>query len=358
MNGKRSKLKGKVQTVLGVIDSDQLGFTLPHEHFLISCSIDFREPDNPRDKEIAYQPVSFKNLSWVRSHIWFNLDNVQISDVPEAIREAILFKEAGGKTIVEVTPNHVGRNPAALARISKEAGINVVMGTAYYREPSYKPEMKVNSKTEEEIAGEFIRDVLEGVDGICAGIIGELACSWPMTENEAKVLRAGAIAQQETGATLMVHPGFYDEEPIKIVKILKEAGADISRVIICHMEETIKSHSARYRLAETGCCLEWDRFGSDGEYPFYNEGSPGRIPDVPNDPERLNQIIQLIGEGFLNQILISHDTFSKIELHRFGGQGYSHILTNVLPLMKEKHFSEETINTITVENPKRMLTFV
>jgi phosphotriesterase-related protein len=358
MQGKRSELKGKVQTVRGVIDGDQLGFTLPHEHFLISCAIDFREPDDPKDKEIAYQPVSFENLSWVRSHIWFSLDNVQISDVDEAISEAVIFREAGGRSIVDVTPNHVGRDPAALARISREAGIHVVMGTAYYREPSYKPEMNVDAKTEEEIAAVFIRDVLEGIDGVCAGIIGELACSWPMTENEAKVLRAGAIAQQETGAALMVHPGFYDEEPLKIVKILKEGGADISRVIMCHMGETIKSHSARFRLADTGCCLEWDRFGSDGEYPFYNEGSPNRIPDVPNDPERLNHIIQLIGEGFLDQILISHDTFAKIELHRFGGQGYSHILTNVLPLMREKGFSEERINAITVENPKRLLTFV
>lgn len=358
MGESRSSLKGKVQTVLGVMNSDRLGFTLPHEHFLIDCSVDFREPINPRDREIAHQRVSFENLSWVRSHIWFNRDNVCLTDVSEAVKEAVLYKEAGGQTVIDVTPNHVGRDPKALVRIAKEAKINVIMGTAYYREPSYKSEMHVESKTEGEIANEFIRDIFEGVDGIGAGIIGEIACSWPMTKNERKVLRAGAIAQQKTGAALMVHPGFYDEAPLEIISILREAGADISRVILCHMEETVKSHSARLRLANTGCYMEWDRFGSDGEYPFYNEGSPNLVPDLPNDPERLNQIIRLIGEGFLKQILISHDTFSKVELHRFGGQGYSHILTNVIPLMKEKHMSEEIIHTITVENTSRISTFV
>ena len=174
MRGKRSELKGKAQTVLGIIDRDLLGFTLPHEHFLIDCSVDFREPSNPKEKDLAYQPVSFENLSWVRSHIWSNLDNVCLTDVSEAIREAILFKEAGGQSVIDVTPNHVRRDPKALARIAKEAGINVIMGTAYYREPSYKPEMKVESKTEEEIASEFVRDIIEGINGICAGIIGEV----------------------------------------------------------------------------------------------------------------------------------------------------------------------------------------
>ncbi len=355
MARKRSELKGKVQTVRGIIHREQLGFTLPHEHFLMDCSVDFREPADPEEKELAYQPVSFENLSWVRSHIWFNLDNVSLTDEPEAIREAVFFRKAGGRSVVDITPNHVGRDPEALARIAEQADINVIMGTAYYREPSYKPEMKVGFRAEEEIAAEFARDIMEGVNGIYAGIIGEIGCSWPMTNNEKKVLRAGAIAQQQTGAALMVHPGFYDEAPLEIIDILREAGADISRVIICHMGETVKSHSARLRLADMGCYLEWDRFGSDGEYPFYNEGSPNLIPDVPNDPERLNQIIRLIGEGFIDQILISHDIFSKIELQRFGGQGYSHILTNVIPLMRQKRMSDEVIHKITVENPGRIL---
>jgi phosphotriesterase-related protein len=357
---KRSELKTKAKTVLGVIESNELGFTLPHEHFLVDCTIDFTEPDKPNDKKLAHTPVSFENLSWVRSNIFSNLDNLSLDNVSMAVNEAKLFKEAGGHTIVDVTSNNIGRDPEALVSISREAGINVIMGTSYYREASYRKEDRIESRDEVDIADEFVREIKEGAGetSICAGIIGEVACSWPLTDNERKVLRAAALAQQQTGAAISVHPGFYDEAPLEIIEVLHEAGADVSRVVIDHMGETIKSHSARFRLAESGCYLEWDRFGSDGEYPFYSKGSPNKIPDVPNDPERLNQIIQLIGEGHLNQILISHDVFMKIERTHFGGGGYAHILNNVLPLMHEKGMSEEHIHTITVENPKHLLTFV
>jgi phosphotriesterase-related protein len=343
-----------------MVEGRELGFTLPHEHFLIDCTVDFTEPKRPRDKEQAYRPVSFENLSWVRSHIFSNLDNLCLDNVSMAIDEARLFKDVGGRTIVDVTSNNIGREPETLMGISKEAGINVIMGTSYYREASYRVEDCIESRTEEAIADEFVKEITEGADdkGICAGIIGEVACSWPLTDSERKVLRAAAMAQQQTGASISVHPGFYDEAPLEIIGVLREAGADIGRVIIDHMGETIKSHSARFRLAETGCSLEWDRFGSDGEYPFYSKGSPNMLPDIPNDPERLNQILQLISEGHLDQILVSHDLFLKIELTHFGGGGYAHILHNVIPLMRDKGISEKDIHTITVENPKRLLTFV
>lgn len=359
----RTELKGKVQTVLGSVHGDRLGFTLPHEHFLFDGSgpVNFTEPDKPEDREIARQPVSLENLSWIRCHRFSNLDNQRPVDVEAVIKEIGLFEEAGGKTIVEVTPNNMGREPEALVHIAQAAGINVIMGTAYYLEKSYRPEMNMDSKTEEDIADEFVRDITTGVDGtgICAGIIGEVACSWPLTDNERKVLRAAAIAQQRTGALISVHPGTFEEAPMEIIQVLSKAGADLSHVIMDHMGRTILSHSTRFRLAETGCYLEWDRFGGDGQYPM--TPPPSRYhnnpPDIPNDVERLNQIIQLIGEGHLNQILISHDVWLKTDHATFGGGGYTHILNNVLPLMRQKGISEEHIRTITVENPRRALMF-
>jgi len=358
---RRAELKGKAQTVLGLIDPSQLGFTLPHEHLLLDCTVDFDEPGNPKDRELAYQPVSFENLSWVRGHRFSNLDNCSLTDEKMAISEVKLFKEAGGNTLVELTPNNIARNPLALVRIAQAAGINVIMGTAYYIDESYTPELRarMNSRTEEDIADEFVRDITIGVGdtGIRAGIIGEVACSWPLTDNERKVLRGAAIAQQQTGAPISVHPGGFEEAPIEIIKVLSDAGADPRRVIIDHMGRTIKSHSTRFRLAETGCYLEWDRFGSDGLYPIVTPFTYNKLPDYPNDVERLNQIIQMIGEGHLNQILISHDTNNKIELAHFGAQGYAHILNNVIPLMRAKGMTEEFFRTITIENPKRVLSF-
>ena len=362
---KKFESKGKVKTVLGLIHNNQLGFTLPHEHFFGRWKTWFSEPEpcKPREKELVHQPVSLKNLSWIRSHRHSNLDNLSLTDVQMAIDEAILFKEAGGMTIVDVTPKFVGRDPAALVRIAQAADINVIMGTAYYIEASYSSEMRVGSKNDKNIADEFVRDITMGADntGICAGIIGELGCSWPLTDNERKVLRAAAMAQQQTGAAITVHTPVdsHDEAALAIIKVLKESGADITRVIIGHIELAMHSHSARCRLLETGCSIEWDRFGSDGQYPIIgsrNKSSLDNIPDIPNDTERLNQIIRLVNEGYLDQILISQDVFTKIDLTHFGGGGYGHILNNIIPLMRDKGMTEEHINAITVQNPKRILT--
>ena len=105
----RGKVKGKAQTVLGLVDGAELGFTLPHEHLFINTMSWFVEPNEPADKEVARQPISLENLSWVRSHKTSSLDNLHPIDEETAIDEAIRFKKAGGNTIVEVTPNNIGQ---------------------------------------------------------------------------------------------------------------------------------------------------------------------------------------------------------------------------------------------------------
>ena len=80
------------------------------------------------------------------------------------------------------------------------------------------------------------------------------------------------------------------------------------------------------------------------------------VLDTPNDSQRINEIIQLIGEGYLSQILLSGDHWTKHMLRRYGGWGYDHILTNVVSLMRHKGMSHDQIHTLLVENPKRVLT--
>jgi len=351
----RTDLKGKIQTVLGLVDPHNLGTTLPHEHLFVDGRNWFIEPDESDEKELAYQPVSIKNLSWVRSHRMSNLDNIQLASEEVAINEVIYFKKAGGNTIVNLTPNKCGRNPLGLVHVAQDTGINVIMGTAYYVEPSYKPEMNMDSRTEEDIADEFIRDITVGVSNrkVRAGIIGEIGCSWPLTNNERKVLHAASIAQQATGAAISVHPGPNEGAPLEIVKVLTNVGADLKHTIISHMSRTIASHNTRCKLAENGCYLEWDMFGNDGFYP------PSEVTpvDVPNDAGRIRQIIQIIEEGYLSQILISHDVWNKAMLRCLGGGGYSHILTTVIPFMQQKGITEKQIHSLIIENPRRALSF-
>ena len=353
-------LKGKAQTVLGIIDGNQLGITLPHEHFFIDSRCYMIEPTDPEEKKLAHQKITLENLWYARSRKSSSEDNLLLDDEDTAIREAMYFKEAGGNTIVDMTCINNGRNPTSLVNISRATGLNVIMGTCYYVARSYTPEMKMDSRTEADIAEEFIRDITVGVGdtGIKAGIIGEVGISWPMRDGEEKVLRAAGIAQQETGAAINIHPGGCQDSPFHCVKILDEVGANLSRVVFSHMSRTlpISARSARERLAGKGCYLEYDAFGMDGIYP--TQTAEMCSYDKANDAIRLTIIMELIEDGFLDRILVSQDVCWKVLIRAYGGQGYSHILRNILPQMQLKGVTEEQINTILVENPKRILTFV
>lgn len=351
-----TELVGKAQTVLGIIEGKDLGVTLPHEHLFFDGKPSFSEPSEASDKGLAYEPVGLRNLSWLRYHSFENLDNLQLLDEQEAIDEAMFFKKAGGNTIVDVTTVGIGRDPQALARISRVTGLNVVMAAGYYTALSHGPGM--SSKTEEEITEEMVRDIATGIgaSNIRAGIIGEIGCSWPLEDNERKVLRAAARAQQRTGAPLTIHPGRNRKAPFEIIEILGEAGADLSRVIMSHIDIRVRDHGERRRLAETGCCLEYDVWGWEGYYPSYMTTED--FLDMPNDAQRICEVLQLIDEGYLSRILISHDVCRKSQRVRYGGWGYAHISNYVVPSMLERGMTREQIDTIMVENPRRLLCFV
>lgn len=350
-----SKFAGKAQTVLGLVEGKDLGVTLPHEHLVVDGKAFYAEPSGATNRGLADKLVGMGNLSWLRYHPYENLDNVRLLDEQEAIDEVMLFKKAGGNTIVDVTSIGVGRDPKALARISRTIGLNVIMGAGYYTAPSQSPEM--SSKTEEEITEEIVRDITIGVgdSGICAGIIGEIGGSWPLQDNERKVMRAAAHAQQLTGASINIHPGRKTEAPLEIVEILDDAGADLSRVIMSHIDARIRDHSRRCKLAKTGCSIEYDLWGWEGHFPSYWTAD---LLDLPNDTQRVYEIRQLIDEGYLNQILISHDICVKSRRVCYGGWGYAHISNYVVPMMLKRGLTQAQINIIMVENPKRMLCFV
>ena len=137
-----------------------------------------------------------------------------------------------------------------------------------------------------------------------------------------------------------------------IFRVLDDAGADIRRVIMGHIDRTGFLSATRREIARTGCGLEYDIFGGNPFYPLRFG-----VFNRPCDRERIEQIKELIDEGYLGQILISQDICLKSKLVRYGGQGYAHILRNIVPQMLARGIGEEHIQTIMVENPHRLLCF-
>jgi phosphotriesterase-related protein len=345
-------MSGQVQTVLGPIATEAMGITLPHEHLLIDFKVMFVEPAAASDKGRAWAPVNLDNLGWVRQNFNSNLDNLRLTDEQVAQDEILLFKHAGGRTVVDPTPRMLARDPLALARIARGTGLNVVMGAGYYVAASHPPDM--DTRSVDDLAREMIGDVTAGAGdtGIRAGVLGEIGCTWPWTDNEQKVLRAAVAAQRETGAPLMVHPGRHPRMPMDIAELIQKEGGDLRRTIMCHICRTIADIKAVIDLAATGIWLEYDLFGLENSYYPYQPSF-----DMPNDGGRMAQILTLIARGHESQILMSHDIAYKSSLTKYGGYGYHHLLVNVVPRLRRKGVDDAGLRRLLVDNPRRAFVF-
>ena len=365
-NTELRNIKGKIQTVLGLIEPDDLGVTLCHEHIFLDGRGVFIEPTNAADRVRAYLPITLdlplEHLGWINYNFLSNRDNLLLGEEDVAVKEVELYKRSGGNSIVELTPIGVGRDPDGLARVSRATGVHIVMGTAYYVNALHPRD--VEAMSEDEICNKFVSEVNVGVIDLVkgggvtrvgqipvrAGIIGEIGCTWPWQANEKKVLRAAARAQRITGAPVSIHPGRSEQAILEAIDVLRDAGADLRHTIISHIERTITHFEVRKMVADAGCYIEYDEFMMESNYPLSDV-------DFPNDYERIKQIAELIDHGYVKQILLSHDMCTKTRLVTYGGLGYGHILNNIIPKMRRKGISEEQIQSMLVENPKRVLTF-
>jgi phosphotriesterase-related protein len=334
-----------VSTVLGPIAPEQLGLTLMHEHLLLDATPWFREPEAASLRTVAHQPVSIEVLGLLRNDPFMSRDNCRLFDEATAIEEVRRFRLAGGDTVVDPTCRGIGRDPRALQRIARATGLQVVMGTGYYLHPAHPPHVRKMSL--EAVAEEIMRDVVEGVDGVRAGIIGEIGISKDFTSEEEKVLRGAARAQHVTGVPLEVHLPGWERHGQRVLDVVAEEGGNLRQTVLCHMNPSGQDFDYQARLAERGAWLEYDMIGMDYFYADQQAQSPC-------DEENARALVRLRAAELLGSVLISQDVFIKIQLVRYGGTGYAHILDHFVPRLRRHGFTERDIETLLVDNPRRV----
>ncbi len=351
-------LEGKVVTVTGVIDPDELGPTLMHEHIVINfqkpahltgvTTGQHRDITTATDMGLYFAPLTLANLSAVRNGVAPNRDNLYLTDIDVAIDEVRHFQRWGGRTIVDVTSIGLGRDPRALVQVANATGLNIVMGTGYYQKQFHPPDME--RRTIEELAEVIIDDVTRGVDGtgVRSGIIGEIGINGnPLISNEVKSIRAAARAARVTGAAISFHVGGYREEKFEVVDLVEMEGVTPDRVIMGHSNSIADDLPFMLRLLERGVYIQFDTLGRMGS-------RLGRVDDA----KVARGIVELVKAGHGNRILLSQDVCHKIELKRYGGSGFSYIQEFVLPELRRLGVTDDQIHEITTENPRRVLPFV
>ncbi|XP_013884640.1 N-acetyltaurine hydrolase isoform X2 [Austrofundulus limnaeus] len=287
-----SALSGKVQTVLGLVDPDLLGRTMTHEHLTMSFEFNYTPPA-PGDEAVAENPFQMQHMHWLRQNPYSCRENLLLQQEAKTLGDELLaFKKAGGGTIVENTTTGIDRDLPALRQLAKDTGIHIIAGAGFYVDCTHTEATRRMSV--EKLTDIIVGEVLHGADGtdVRCGVIGEIGTGWPITESETKVLRATAHAQAQLGCPVIIHPGRNPAAPTEVVRILQEAGGDISKTVMSHLDRTLFDEGELLEFANLGSYLEYDLFGVEVlNYPFNLE------VDMPSDSQRVKACVTLLSEN-------------------------------------------------------------
>ncbi|MGH9045480.1 MAG: phosphotriesterase family protein [Acidimicrobiales bacterium] len=291
-------------TVLGAVPSARLGRIMPHEHVL--C--DLRSPSGP------------------------------LADTEGALEDLRTLKSVGGSTVVELTSQNLGRQPAQLRDLSEQSGVHIVMGSGWYRESFYDEDF--NKVTISELADRLTNDITEGEGGVRPGIIGEIGAdhSW-VSAVEERVLRACARVQKQTGLGLVLH-AVMSEVGWWQLDVLDDEGVDLRRVAVGHCDSypDVDYHE---RIAKRGALVMYD------------------LHSLRNEEFQLKRIVntvELVKRGYGAHLLLSHDVCTPNGRRANGGPGYSYVITDTVPQLVEAGVPADVTEQIMAENPLQLLT--
>lgn len=307
-----------INSVLGPLDTADMGRTLMHEHIVSSSS---------------GIPQNYPDI----------LDRGYMKKIVNGLNQA---KAGGIDTIVDATTFDLGRDISVLAEASRRTGVNIIACTGWWME---KPRF-ITGVSIDRLARAFIRDIEKGLacTGIRPGILKAASDKDGVLPHEAKILRAVARAHHETGLPIMLHsysPGQVGKQQIAI---LREEGVTLDRVKMDHSNDTTDLEYLTWML-DQGCYLGMDRYPGAGTSPL----------------ARTKTLKALIDAGYKDRLCVSHDWSlaryvasdsrlgSPQKREKLNPHNYLYIKNIVFPQLREMGVSEAVINTILVDAPRK-----
>lgn len=303
-----------VMSVTGPISADELGTTLIHEHIL----------------------VDFIGAAQYNPQRW-NDDDV-VKKVLPFLKEV---RNAGCKTIVDCTPNFLGRDVLLLQRLSRESELSIITNTGYYggSDEKFLPPQAF-TETSSELAARWIAEWENGIDGtgIKPGFMKISVNPGTLSKVSQKLVEAAAKTHLRTGLTIASHTGpaiaAFEE-----IEILKKQGVSPDAFIWVHAQNE-KDLNQHLKAARMGTWVSLDG-----------------ISDT-NIPQYVESLYRLKKEKVLERILLSHDAGWYEPGKPDGGnfRGYTSLFKQLLPVLRKKGFSNRDIDQLLIENPKEAFT--
>lgn len=309
-----------INSVLGPLDTANIGYTLSHEHVLVaSAGIQQAFPEFIDRAGTLNQGVA-------------------------QLRQA---HTEGVRTIVDVSTMDLGRDIRLLEEVSRGSGVQIIAATGIWRDI---PRVFWGA-TPDMLSPLFVREIQEGIEGtgIKAGIIKVANDMGGVTAEGEIILRAAARAQKATGAPISTHTWAPERVGEQQVRIFEDEGVDLNRVYIGHSNDTTDVDYL-LGLLKRGIWLGLDR------YPG------GRMPGTPNWEQRTETAKRLIDAGFGHRIMLSHDWSVSLlianremqaQRQQYNPDGYLFITRRVVPRLRELGATDLDVQNIFINNPRR-----
>jgi phosphotriesterase-related protein len=319
-----------VETVRGPVDTAELGPTLMHEHVFV---------------------LSTEHLQNYGTGDWWDEDE----RVADAVAKLNALKALGVDTIVDPTVWGLGRYIPRIQRVAAQTDINIIVATGLYtydevphqyehRGPGLIIDLPVDP-----MVTDFRRDVEQGIadTGVKAAFLKCVVEAKGLTPGVERNLRACAATHRETGVPITVHTSSPTQAGRIVLDVFGQEGVDLTKVVIGHAGD---SNDLDYlkELADAGCLLGMDRFGLD----IYN----------PTE-DRVATIVALAGQGYADRMVLSHDASCYIDYFPGEAQAavpqvlpnwnFTHISNDVLPALRERGVTEQQVQQMMVEAPRR-----
>lgn len=318
-----------IRTITGDIKPENLGFTYSHEH--IVC----RPP------------------YWIDK----KADDLLLDDPKKSLQEVLIFKQAGGQSIVDATAVDYGRDLVAVKKIAEETGVQIVATAGFNK--SFLWEAKIPGQertylewieraTIEELTDFVVKEVEEGMEGtsIRAGQVKFGTGYNSISPLEEKTLRAVARAHHITKAPIHSHTEV-GTMAFEQIELLKEEGINLEHWSVGHMDRNPDTWY-HLKIADTGAFLCFDGIGKIKYYP---------------ESVRIQCILELVKRGHQKQILISGDTARKSYYQSYGnGLGLGYIKEKWVPRFIEEADAagfdgKALVEDFFINNPRRCFTF-
>jgi phosphotriesterase-related protein len=302
---------GTVMTVKGSIPAKTMGISLIHEHILV----DFIGAANYDPKRWKQEEVIKKVLPYLEG-----------------------LKAAGCKTLVDCTPNYLGRDVTLLEQICKLSELNIITNTGYYggSDNKYLP-AHAFTETDIQLADRWVKEYNEGIDqtNVKPGFIKISVNSTHLTDISNKLIRAAARCHLRTGLTIASHTG-PSIPAFEQIDILRQLGVAADAFIWVHAQSE-KDWNHYLKAARLGAWISLDGLNEN------------------NVSEYVEMITFLKKENQLHRLLVSHDAGWYEPGKPEGGnfRGYTTLFNQLVPALKRADFSERTIDQIIQHNPAK-----